>query len=548
MTEQDYQLFQSKPVAYFCTEFALDSKISIYAGGLGVLAGDYIKEAASQNFPLVGVGLYFHEGYLKRQTDPGQKLTPQEKGLRPVLDQSGKLIVVSVPIQDRFVAAQAWEWRENNVSVYLLDSNIPENTPSDRQITNRLYPLDKETRIEQEMLMGIGGFRLLEALGIKPSIYHLNEGHSAFLCLELVKDIMEEQQVDFIKACELAREKIVFTNHTLVAAGNEIFNNDLISAMLAKYAESFKVPVTDMVSLGLVKDSSLFSMTLLSLQLSSKMNAVSAIHDREAAKVWTNHPMEYVTNGIFIPRWDKVQTNDKQQLWAKHQENKRKLLTKIKDVTGEEWDENTLLLGWARRIVPYKRPLAILEDPGTLKRIATKTGREIKLVFAGLCHSEDQEGEQLFQKLQRILNTDLKGIGVFLPGYDLSLAEIMTTGCDVWLNTPVVKSEACGTSGMKAALNGVLPISTKDGWVDEIEMFGVGWLVEDPDLTPSILNTLDQQVAPMYYQHFQNSTDSDWLTHMLNAREMVQNQFSTSRMLKEYIEKMYLPTLTSRSF
>jgi len=530
------------PVAYFCTEFALESKLSIYAGGLGVLAGDFIKEAAAQKFPLIGLGLYFHEGYVRRQNGfSEEKKTPADLGLKLVVNSKNKPILVSVPIQDRQVLAQAWQWQEGEVSVYLLDTDIKENSPADRQITNRLYTLDKENRIEQEMLMGIGGFRLLKALGIQPTVYHLNEGHCAFLALELIKSFIQEKGVDFVRACELAREKIVFTNHTLLAAGNEIFSDDLISAMLAKYAESIQVPIAEIVALGKVKDSSLFSMTLFSLHLSSKMNAVSKLHAQEAAKIWTNHPLESITNGIYLPRWDKIQTEDPAQLWPRHQINKRELLAKIKEKTGENWSENTLLVGWARRIVPYKRPLAALEDLVALKEIATRNGREIKLVYAGLCHSEDMEGEKLFEKLQSIITNELKGIAVFLPGYNLQLAQLLVAGCDVWLNTPVVKSEACGTSGMKAALNGVLPVSTKDGWVNEVELFGIGWIIEDPDLTHHLLSTLDREVAPMYYQHLNQPNNSDWLRHMINARQMVQNLFSMTRVLKEYEEKMYQP-------
>lgn len=535
------------PVAYFCTEFALDSNLSIYAGGLGVLAGDFIKEAAAQKFPLVGIGLYFHEGYVRRQNgfSKDAKKTPADLGLKLVVDEQNNPVLVSVPIQDRQVWAQAWEWQEKEVSVYLLDTDIKENSPADRQITNRLYTLDKENRIEQEMLMGIGGFRLLKALGIQPAVYHLNEGHCAFLALELIKHFMQEKGVDFVKAGEMAREKIVFTNHTLLAAGNEIFSDDLVSAMLAQYAESLGVPVTEIIALGKVKDSSLFSMTLFSLHLSCKMNAVSKLHAQEAAKIWTNHPLESITNGIYLPRWDKIKTENPAELWIKHQANKRELLAKIKEKTGENWSENTLLVGWARRIVPYKRPLAALEDTAALREIASRSGREIKFVYAGLCHSEDVEGEKLFEKLQSIIANELKGIAVFLPGYNLQLAQLLVTGCDVWLNTPVVKSEACGTSGMKAALNGVLPISTKDGWVNEVELFGIGWIIEDPDLTHHLLNTLDQEVAPMYYRHLNNPANSDWLRHMSNARQMVQNLFSMTRVLKEYETKMYQPIMGS---
>jgi glucan phosphorylase len=543
---QEYRRLNQRPVAYFCAEFGLSSELPTYAGGLGVLAGDLVKETASQNFPLVGVGLYYHEGYAHHQLNstPGKK-TPQDFGLSLVVNSKKEPVLVSLLIQDRTVYAQAWRWQEGPVSVYLLDSNVAQNTPADQQITNRLYTTDKETRIEQEMILGIGGLRLLKTLGINPGLYHLNEGHSSFLVLELTKQVMDDQKADFSQSCRLAREQVVFTNHTLLPAGREIYHNDLIAAMFGKYAETLKVPVTEIITLGLVKDSSLFSMTLFSLQLSAKMSAVSALHAKEAAKVWTSHPLEQVTNGIFLPRWDQIQSNNKSQLWPKHQKNKRKLLGVIQEKTGVSWNENTLLVGWAKRLVPYKRPLAILEDIPRLKAIAQKKDQPLRLVFAGLCHEEDQKNENLLHRLQEILSKELPQIAVFLPGYNINLAQLLTAGCDIWLNTPVVKSEACGTSGMKAALNGVLPVSTKDGWVDEVELFGIGWIVNDTDITSSLLNTLEHQVAPMYYEHLKNPTASDWLKHMQNGRELVLNEFSMSRVLKEYTEKLYLPILRS---
>ncbi|HUV71552.1 MAG TPA: alpha-glucan family phosphorylase [Clostridia bacterium] len=545
---QEYRFLSQQPVAYFCTEFGLSSELPTYAGGLGVLAGDFVKEAGLQNFPLVAVGLYYHEGYARRQLNATQvkKTSPQDFGLNLVINGKNEPVLVQIPIQDRLVYAQAWCWQEGLVSIYLLDSNVDENTPADQQITNRLYTADKETRIEQELILGIGGLRLLKTLGINPAIYHLNEGHSAFLVLELIKQVMESQNLDFSQASRLAREQVVFTNHTLLPAGREIYNNDLIAAMLGKYAESLKIPVTEIIPLGLVKDSSLFSMTLFSLQLSTKMNAVSALHAQEAAKIWTNHPLEQVTNGIFLPRWDQLKLKDKTQLWPKHQENKRKLLGVIQEKTGVSWDENSLLVGWARRIVPYKRPLAILEDIPRLQAIAQKEDQPIRLVFAGLCHGEDPEKENLLLQLQEILAKEFPQIAVFLSGYNINLAQLLTAGCDVWLNTPVVKSEACGTSGMKAALNGVLPVSTKDGWIDEVELFGIGWIVEDTEITTSLLNILEHQVAPMYYEHLKNPTASNWLNHMQNARELIVNEFSMSRALKDNLEKLYLPILKKK--
>ena len=550
---QECQGFSKEPVAYFCAEFALVSDMPTYIGGLGVLSGDYIKEAGDRNFPIVGVGLFYSESHEPNENSPdgnnGTKWADsRENNLSLAVDEKNNRILISLPIHDRIVRAQAWKWTKGNTTVYLLDTNISENEQNDRKITSRLYIPDKETRVKQEMVLGIGGSRLLQILKIHPSVYHLNEGHSAFLALELAKYEMERRNVDFAKACAFASRHIAFTNHTLVPAGNELFSKDLVSAMMSKYAEELQVPVAELVSLGSIQDSSLFSMTTLSLRFSSKINAVSALHARKAAEIFSPHKMENVTNGIYIEGWDSLKTEDRNEIWKKHQQNKKVLLAVIKEQSGESWDENNLLIGWARRFVPYKRPLSILENIKAIKELARREGREIKIVFAGHASEGDDEGEKLLKEARRIIAEDLKGIAVFLPNYNLELAKILTSGCDLWLNTPVVGSEACGTSGMKAALNGVLPLTTKDGWVDEVDLMGIGWIVEDTDINHKILDILDKSVVPMYYKHLENPNDSssEWLARMEKARQLILDKFSMTRALREYIENIYLPISKQR--
>lgn len=545
---QEYQGFSKETVAYFCAEFALSSDMPTYIGGLGVLSGDYIKEASDRNFPIVGISLFYNESHQlndnsTEENNRFKKTDSGENNLSLAVDEKQNRILVSLPIQDKVVRAQAWKWTKGNATVYLLDTNISENEQGDRKITSRLYIPDKEMRVKQEMVLGIGGSRLLQELKIHPSVYHLNEGHSAFLILELARYEVERRNVDFAKACFFASQHIAFTNHTLVPAGNELFNKDLVSAMMYKYAEELQVPVSELVSLGSIQDSSLFSMTTLSLRFSSKINAVSVLHANKAAEIFSPHKMENVTNGIYIDGWDSLKTENKNEIWKKHQENKKILLSLIKEKTGEDWDENILLIGWARRFVPYKRPLAILENFQELKRIAETKGRQIKIVFAGHASEGDEEGDKILKEIRRIINEELKGIAVFLPNYNLELAKLFTSGCDIWLNTPVVGSEACGTSGMKAALNGALPLTTKDGWVDEVDISSIGWILENTDINRKILEILDKCVIPMYYKHLENPNDSDseWLARMGKARGLILEKFSMTRALKEYIENIYLP-------
>ncbi len=543
-----YALLQRRPVAYFCAEYALQMNLPLYAGGLGVLAGDYIEEAADRRFPMVAVGLYYREGYVYQQVNENGEITeasnylyPQETLLEPVFDQQNRRITVKVPIGERDVVVQAWKVIIQNVTLYLLDTTSEENTPDDQEITNRLYVSDKEFRLKQEIILGIGGLRMLEALHIHPAIYHMNEGHSALLSLELIRHEMQERKLPFLDGKNIAKDKIVFTNHTLVAGGNDTFNVDLVSLLLSRYAEKeLQIPVKEIIEIGRVQDSSTFSMMLCSLHMAGKANAVSIPHAKYASQIWPEYQMVPITNGVHMASWNLIRDPD--NLWKSHQENKKILLEKIKEETGSQWDEHTLLVGWARRMVKYKRPLALFEDIDALTALAKDADRQIRFVIAGEAHPTDTEGLEMIKMIRQKIKEELHGIVVYLPNYSLPLAHLLISGCDVWLNTPVVGSEACGTSGMKALLNGCLPLSTKDGWVGEFEMFGIGWLLDTDNISQSILRTLKNQILPMYYTRA-HEIPVDWGKNMRNGRELILKKYTTARMLRDYIQKVYVPMM-----
>lgn len=525
------KVLETRPVAYFSAEYALDPSLPTYAGGLGILAGDYIREAGRQNFPLLALGLYYKRGQANVATD-------LHKNVTLLRDANNERVLVSLPIHTRVVYAQAWQWSEGKASVFLLDTDIPENDISDRGITDELYTENREFRLKQELLLGIGGFRLLSKLGYHPSVYHLNEGHSAFLAFELIHHEMQHQHVDFHTACAFAKKHILFTNHTLVAAGQEQFGTEMVSALLARYAEEMEVAVQDIVGLGMIENSNIFSMTILSLRLSQKSNGVSALHGEKAREVWPGFPMETVTNGIYLPRWDMVK-ND--AIFPKlHKENKEKLLSFINKRTGRAWDRDTLLIGWARRLVPYKRPLAFLSDIEKIKTLAGNTDRSFRIVFSGPTGAEHENDNETFVALQKKV-AELGDYAVFLPNYNVELAEDLVSGTNIWLNTPVVGSEACGTSGMKALLNGSLPLSTRDGWVAEIDMKNCGWVVDDGGIDEQLITLMQNEILPLYY----TNRDS-WKERMALGRALIKKQFGTDRMLKEYIEKLYLPILEEK--
>lgn len=533
-TTKPYQVLQKKPLAYFSIEFALSDKLPTYAGGLGILAGDFIKELADQHIPAVAVGLYYQSRYgfdphhVKENEHPA--LTPEDQGLVPVLDKDNNPLIVSVPIQDHDVLVKAWKWQHDSVPLYLLDTNVEGNSPSDKAIGYKLYDADKEVRVKQEMVLGIGGFRLLESLGVQPSLYHMNEGHSGLLVLEVIRHEMQKQKIGFDEASKYASHHVVFTNHTLVPAGNDIFSNELMSIMLGRYASHLEIPITTITDLGTIKDSHDFYLAIFSMRLAGKINGVSKLHVKEANKLWPDFTWEAVTNGVHIPSWE---------VQGSHDQNKQKLLDHIAQETGIEWRKDELLLGWARRMVRYKRPLALFGELERFVSLARNSDRPVRVVMAGISHQADDEGRELIQKLQEMLNSELKGSVVYLADYNKTLGKLMVSGCDVWLNTPVVGSEACGTSGMKAGLNGVLALTTKDGWADEVDVSKIGWALDSDTVQTSLLDTIEQHIIPTYY-----ATDkSAWSTLQENGRELIRNDFSATRMLKDYFSLSYLPVL-----
>lgn len=535
----------TRPIAYFCAEYALSDNLQIYAGGLGVLAGDYVREAGDSGLPFVAVGLYYSGGFVHKELSNEGRVVdlhngkrPEDAGLTLVKDETGAAVKVKIPIAQSIVTAQVWLYEYKSAKVFLLDTKVSENSEADQRITETLYITDKEVRLKQEIVLGIGGLRALLSMDIHPSFYHLNEGHSALLIYELIHHEMKEHNLDFEGARARVRERVLFTNHTLVTAGNDVFSNDLVSLLLTKYAQEIEIPVKQLVDLGLVQQSSTFSMTILAMRAADRVNAVSKLHAKKAKEIWSDHPMTPITNGIHLPTWDRVGENE---MWSQHQVNKQKLLQVIKEQTGMQWGENDLLLGWGRRMARYKRPLALVERLKQFGEMARDSSRPIRVVFAGIAHPADTDGKELLEELQYRLSSDLSGVAVYLPHYNLELAGLMTSGCDVWINTPVVGFEACGTSGMKAALNGVLPLSTRDGWMDEVEMYGIGWALTDNDLTQNMLDTLSDQILPLYYEKNQSGIPEQWVAMMKNARQLIKNEFSMSRAMRQYLEFIQFP-------
>jgi len=530
----DYSKLQKNPVAYFCAEFALIDHMPSYAGGLGILAGDYILEAADRVFPIVGIGLYYKKGQ-NGQTKDGEP-NGTKFGLKLLTTNSERLLI-PIPLADKNIFAQVWCWQKENNCVYFLDTNISENTEQDRLITEQLYVEDREFRLKQELVLGIGGVRLLKRLSIEPSVYHLNEGHSAFLIIELIGEQIKNG-LAFSDAIIKVKEKVVFTNHTLVLEGQEMFAFDSLTKATKKLCAELSIEIDNILKMGVATgNDKLFSMTSFALNGAKITNAVSKIHGEKARELWSKYLITHITNGIYIPRWDKIKNEN---ILIEHQKNEEKVLELIRQTHGENWKKEALLIGWSRRFVPYKRPLALLDDVVKLKKILEYFKGKVHIVYSAPLDNDDAKNNEFLKKLYELMDGELKGYLTFIPHYRIEVAEKLTAGCDIWLNTPIVGREACGTSGMKAALNGTLSVSTNDGWINEIPLNDYGWLIDDNNITDNLLEKLCKEIMPEYEDYVTNKNDSKWVKFMKKSRELIIDQFSTTRMLHEYIEKLYL--------
>lgn len=552
MSENDQQPL----VAYFCMEFALQDDVHIYSGGLGILAGDFLLEADQQNFPVVGIGLLYSSAYTQhlQGTDPSnviEQITPAQAGLIPVVDEKGERITVTIPFQEKLLKIQVWQKQYKHLNLYLLDTNTPENTSDFQNITDRLYSGDKEHRLAQELVLGIGGMRLLKQLKLTPKYYHMNEGHAAFCAFEHIADLMSKLGLSFEDALEKAKSHLRFTNHTLIPAGNDNFSNELITVYLASFAEERSLVINKLLELGNIPGSTLFSMTFLGLRTAEKTNAVSVYHALKAKEIWPDFELLPITNGIYLPRWYSPEKSHAWQLgenapnnpidfWHAHQENKDKLMEYILKTTGKNFSGNGLVLTWARRFVQYKRPEVLFWLLERLKHILTSANVPVYLVFAGKGHTHDLQAQEMVKHVYALSHSpEFTNNIAYIPNYNASVAQYLVQGSDVWLNTPVEGFEACGTSGMKAGLNGVLQCSTNDGWVREVNWQDKGWTLDNDHISESAYNTIEHEIIPLFLDRNQNAIPERWLERMIKTSQIIKERYSSTRMLKDYKEQLY---------
>ena len=603
-------------IGYYSMEFGLHEILPIYSGGLGVLAGDHLKEASDLGLPLVGVGLMYGEGYFsQRISEDGWQeainnpLNFDDLPVVQVLDDKGQPLSIQVEFPDRAIKARIWELRVGRVPLYLMDTDLDENSPADRNLTARLYWSDLDLRIAQEIMLGVGGVRALRALGYEPNVWHMNEGHAAFLTLERARELVVAG-TPFKKAIPEVRKNTVFTVHTPVPAGNDEFPLWLTDKHLSNLWTSLGLTRDEFVDLARNQQSwgETFSMPILALRNSEGRNGVSELHGHVSRRIWhflwpeiaeeDDVPITYVTNGVHTASWmarrlrvlfdhhlgsdwlerlddpetwAKVDAIPDLELWAVRMHLKRKLAFYMLNRVRQRWikggfhpvqaiaagallDPYALTIGFGRRFATYKRANLIFNDLERLLAIINKPNRPVQIIFAGKAHPADEPGKMLIQEVYRtVKKAENGGRMVFLEDYDMNLARYLVQGVDVWMNTPRRPNEASGTSGMKAAVNGVLNFSVLDGWWREAYNGNNGWAIgEDADLgaevqdeadVESLYDTLENQIIPLYYgERGAEDMPRKWLVMVKESLRTITPQFSTRRMVKEYIDRMYFPT------
>jgi starch phosphorylase len=599
------------PIAYFCAEYGLHEHLQIYSGGLGVLAGDHLKTASDMGLPFVAVGLLYRQGYFRQTIDAeGMQehaypaLEPHAAPLLRVEDpKTGRPLDIHVDLPGRRVQVAVWVARVGRVPLILLDTDTPENAWADRPITAQLYVRGREMRLHQELVLGVGGCRALRALGIEPSVWHLNEGHSAFMLVERLRDLTKAG-MPFGGALDRVRQSAVFTIHTPVSAGNEKFEANLVRRLTKPIVEGTGIEIERVLELGRGEhaDPNVFDMTAFSLRMSTASNAVSQLHARTANSTW-KHIMNGreilgVTNGVHMGTWlgqslrwlcedmgisledlskeeksgklaEHIKAIDDRKLWDGHQRQKlelffflrgrlRKMLSRHgegPDTLGELekfFDQGTLTLGFARRFATYKRAHLLFHDEDRLARILWNKERPMQIVFAGKAHPADRPGQKVIQDLfQKSRSERFRGRVFVIEDYDLRVGRFLVDGVDVWLNNPRRPLEASGTSGMKAAANGVPNLSILDGWWDEGYDGHNGWAIGNRDQNPdeaaqdradaaSLYDVLENEVIPAYYNRDTRGIPTKWVEMMRAAMASSMWRFSTHRMLEEYFDRMYL--------
>ena len=603
-------------VGYFCMEYGLDASLKIYSGGLGILAGDYLKETSDMNVNLVAIGLLYRYGYFtQRMTAQGNQVADYNAQdflkipAEPVVDGNGAWKTVQVELPGRQLNARIWKVAVGRTDLYLLDTDFEANSPEDRQITHQLYGGDWENRMKQEILLGVGGVRALRSLGLNPTICHYNEGHAAFAGLERLREFVQSGKYSFHESIELVRASSLFTTHTPVPAGHDAFDDEMMGRYMGHFTKSLGIDWTALMNLGKVNaddSNEKFSMSILAANLSQNVNGVSMLHGKVSqdifAKMYPGYLPEelhvsYVTNGVHYPTWaskewqaiharvfgpefqthhydkkcfDGIYQISDEEVWETRKLLKKDLVTSIlerlssptlsahytprqKVTISETLRPDVLTIGFARRFATYKRATLLFRDLDRLDAIVNNPERPVQFIFAGKAHPADGMGQDFIKQIIEISKQDrFLGKIIFVPGYDITLAKRLVQGVDVWLNNPTRPLEASGTSGEKAAMNGVMHFSVLDGWWVEGYKEGAGWALplestyDDDNYqneldAATIYATIENEIAPAYYNKDIKDRSTQWIGYIKNTIAKVASNFTTNRMLTDYCNQYYIP-------
>ncbi|MDD4882697.1 MAG: alpha-glucan family phosphorylase, partial [Gallionellaceae bacterium] len=603
-------------VAYFCAEFGFHESFPIYSGGLGILAGDHCKAASDLRLPFVAVGLLYRQGYFYQRIDnDGHQIATytdsdfDDLPMHPAMSREGGEVHIDIEFPGRKVVVKVWEAMIGHVRMLLLDTDLPENNPEDRYITHQLYGGDKQTRIQQEIILGVGGVRALKALDIHPTVYHINEGHAAFLVLERVRRKVKNHGLSFQAALEAVAAGTVFTTHTPVPAGHDHFVENMVWEYFASCCEELGMSKADFLKLGGADHGQDFNMTRLALNGSRHHNGVSRIHGAVSshilADMWPQvtpdeSPMDYITNGVHVSTflaqewqdlfdtklgyewrrrltdqafWQQVESIPDHHFWSVHQGLKTQMLHSVHHRITQQHlrnhgseahldrmlkyanplDPNVLVIGFARRFATYKRATLMFENMDWMRQIINDAGRPVLFIFAGKAHPADKPGQELIKRIHEISRwPEFEGKLLMVEGYDLGLARRLVSGCDVWLNNPIYPLEASGTSGMKAAMNGVLNLSVTDGWWEEGYDGNNGWAIKpapeyydearrNREDSQTLYELLQDQVIPMYYRRGALGFSPEWVRMAKRSITTLLPKFNSIRMVREYVDKFYAP-------
>jgi starch phosphorylase len=598
-------------IAYFSAEFGLHNSLPIYSGGLGILAGDHCKESSDLGIPLIGVGFVYPQGYFHQrirsdgwQEDIYEILDRKNAPIEPVGGLNDRYLV-EIRIGPSKIFVEVWRVNLGSIVLYLMDTDVEENAPGDRELTARLYGGDKEHRVRQEIVLGIGGVRVLQSLGIQPGIFHGNEGHTSFMLLERARE-MVRSGIKFEEAAERIRATSVFTTHTPVAAGHDAFPFSMMEKHFSGYWNDLGITKEQFLSLGEYEDD--FNMTVLAFNLAGRRNGVSKLHGRVTRRMWKSVwpdtpedqiPVTSITNGVHAPTWiapelaslfdkhlgpDWIDRHDDisfwknvmnipdDEFWGVHQLLKKNLISFARERARALWtddfidsrqviamgtllDPDALTIGFARRFTGYKRASLLFQDLDRVKKILLNRWKPVQIVFAGKAHPADEHGKHLIHQIYSLAaDRELAGHVAFIENYEMHAAHFLTQGVDVWLNNPRAPLEACGTSGQKAGMNGVLNLSVRDGWWYEGYNGKNGWAIgelpedlevhyDDTADAESLYQLLEEEIVPLYYERDQRGLPGGWIQMARESLRTVVPEYSARRMLKEYAQNMYVPAL-----